>query len=140
MLADNQPKFFGLRKGRTIRKAKSTLLEAFLPKLRITPDSTFDKDLLFSPDIHKIYLEIGFGNGEHLAEQAKHNPETGFIGAEVFQNGVANLLSIITGIKEGNDLPAHITLQPSRTNNIRIWDDDVRRSEERRVGKECRSR
>lgn len=108
-------KFFGRRIGRKIRKAKTTLLDAFLPELKFTTISN-----------QTTYLEIGFGNGEHLAEQARRNPSINFIGAEVFKNGVANLLSIITGIKEGSDLPEKITITQDRTDNIRIWDDDVR--------------
>ena len=81
---------------------------------------------MFGASVDKVCLEIGFGNGEHLAGQALNNPETGFIGAEVFQNGVANLLTLITGIKEGDNLPEKITLLPGRNDNIRVWDDDVR--------------
>lgn len=126
MLLDDKPKFFGRRKGRTIRKAKTTLLEAFLPQIKITPSTTFTKQNLFGKQVEQVYLEIGFGNGEHLAGQAKNNPEIGFIGAEVFQNGVANLLSLITGIKEGTDLPETIHLEAGRTDNIRVHDDDMR--------------
>lgn len=126
MFLSDKPKFFGRRKGRTIRKAKSTLLEAFLPTIKITPETNFNKQTLFSRPVEKVFLEIGFGNGEHLAGQALNNPETGFIGAEVFQNGVANLLTLITGIKEGDNLPEKITLLPGRNDNIRVWDDDVR--------------
>src|SRR5207249_8605029 len=53
---------------------------------------------LFGAQARPIWLEIGFGGGEHLADQAERHPEIGLIGCEVF------------------------------------------RSEERRVGKECRSR
>lgn len=120
------PKFFGRRKGRTIRKAKTTLLEKFLPKVQISQSSDWNKDTLFGTKVEKVYLEIGFGNGEHLAEQARRNPHIGFIGAEVFQNGVANLLSIITGIKEGHDLPDEITLAQGRSDNIRVFSDDIR--------------
>ena len=126
MFLSDKPKFFGRRKGRTIRKAKSTLLEAFLPTIKITPETNFNKQTLFVRPVEKVFLEIGFGNGEHLAGQALNNPETGFIGAEVFQNGVANLLTLITGIKEGDNLPEKITLLPGRNENIRVWDDDVR--------------
>lgn len=126
MFLSDKPKFFGRRKGRTIRKAKSTLLEAFLPTIKITPETNFNKQTLFARPVEKVFLEIGFGNGEHLAGQALNNPETGFIGAEVFQNGVANLLTLITGIKEGDNLPEKITLLPGRNDNIRVWDDDVR--------------
>lgn len=119
------PKFFGRRKGRTIRCAKTTLLSDFLPRLRIQEDQQIDKHLFGTP-VDKLYLEIGFGNGEHLAEQARRNPNIGFIGAEVFQNGVANLLTLITGIKIKDDLPETITLSADRIDNIRIYDNDMR--------------
>ena len=122
----DQPKFFGRRKGRTIHKAKSVLLEKFLPRLRIEKDKPLQMNKLFAADIKKIYLEIGFGSGDHLAGQAGRHPEIGFIGAEVFQNGIANLLSLLTGIKEGKNLPEQITLLPGRRDNIRIFDDDIR--------------
>ena len=38
----------------------------------------------------EIWLEIGFGGGEHIAHQAKIIP-VGFIGCEPFVNGVAML-------------------------------------------------
>ncbi len=120
------PKFYGRRQGRRIRKAKSTLLKAFLPKLSISNNQKLSKDSLFSYPVKQICLEIGFGNGEHLAGQALRNPENGYIGAEVFKNGVANLLSIITGIKEGDNLPEKIELLPEYKDNIRIFSDDIR--------------
>lgn len=126
MFLEDKPHFFGRRKGRVIRKTKTTLLETFLPNLHITPQTVFDKKTLFGTEVNQICLEIGFGNGEHLAGQAKNNPQTGYIGAEVFQNGVANLLSLITGIKVTADLPENITLETGRVDNIRIWDDDIR--------------
>lgn len=126
MFLNDKPKFFGRRKGRTIRKAKTTLLEAFLPEIKITTETQFNKQTLFAQPVEQVFLEIGFGNGEHLAGQALNNPNIGFIGAEIFQNGVANLLSLITGIKEGDNLPENITLLSGRTDNIRVWDDDVR--------------
>ena len=39
---------------------------------------------------------------------------------------MANLLTLLTGIKEGNVLPEKITLLPERVDNIRIYDDDIR--------------
>ena len=42
-----------------------------------------------------IWLEVGFGGGEHLAWQAERNPDTLMIGAEPFINGAAKLLSAI---------------------------------------------
>ncbi len=123
----NQPKFYGRRQGRKIRKAKSGLLEAFLPQIQITPNTVFKKETLFGKPVERIFLEIGFGNGEHLAGQALQHPDTGFIGAEVFKNGIAHLLTLLTGIKEKKDLPeGSVRLQDCRTDNIRVFSDDVR--------------
>lgn len=57
-----------------------------------------------------LYLEIGFGGGEHLAQKALKNPHIQFIGAEPFVNGVASLLQ-------------HI--EKYRLTNIWIWDDNI---------------
>jgi tRNA (guanine-N7-)-methyltransferase len=61
--------------------------------------------------VDDVWLEIGFGAGEHLHWQAIHNPRIGVIGAEPFVNGVAKLLSKIA------DEPAP---------NIRIHMEDAR--------------
>ena len=62
-------------------------------------------------EIDDVWLEIGFGAGEHLHWQALHNPRVGVIGAEPFVNGVAKLLSKM----ENEPAP-----------NIRIHMDDAR--------------
>lgn len=126
---DEKPKFFGRRKGRTIRKAKSFLLDNFLPKVRIEPTAGLFLPSCFTrPEIRRYALEIGFGDGAHLAALAQSRPDTGFIGVEVYKNGVANLLSLMTGLKDGDaeNLSQEIVLEKGRTDNIRIYDDDVR--------------
>ncbi|MCQ2741266.1 MAG: tRNA (guanine(46)-N(7))-methyltransferase TrmB [Alphaproteobacteria bacterium] len=126
MLLSDKPKFYGRRQGRKIRKAKSCLLDSFLPEIKIDQTADISKNM-FGCEVKEVFLEIGFGNGEHLAGQALNNPTTGFIGAEVFKNGIANLLSLITGIKENADIPeSSISLSAARTDNIRVWSDDVR--------------
>ena len=42
------------------------------------------------PTDREAWLEIGFGGGEHLAEQAARRPDVLFLGAEPFVNGVAS--------------------------------------------------
>ena len=42
-----------------------------------------------------MWLEIGFGGGEHLVARARENPDIGFVGCEPFVNGVAKLLAEI---------------------------------------------
>ena len=126
MLLAETPKFYGRRQGRKIRKAKSSLLERFLPNIRIDQQTKISKNM-FGTNVDNIYLEIGFGNGEHLAGQAKTHHNIGFIGAEVFKNGVAHLLTLLTGIKKNDEIPEEdISFDDGYCDNIRIWDDDVR--------------
>ena len=123
----DKPKFFGRRKGRTIRKAKSFLLEDFLPKILLKASAEICLADCFSEPKNKYALEIGFGDGAHLAAISQSQPDTGFVGVEVYKNGVANLLSLLTGVKEGNgeDLQ-NITLKDGYVDNVRVFDDDVR--------------
>lgn len=124
----DKPKFFGRRKGRVIHKAKSFLLERFLPRILLDASPKTDLEACFGAKKQSYYLEIGFGDGDHLAALARRMPEVGFIGVEVYRNGVAQLLSLLTGLKEGNsdDLAQEIKLAEGRTDNVRVFDDDVR--------------
>ena len=122
----NAPKFFGRRKGRTIRKAKSFLLEHFLQQVQITDKTVFDKKTMFGMPVDNVCLEIGFGDGAHLAGLSARKKDVGFVGVEVFQNGVANLLKLMTGVGEASATESEIKLLENRTDNVRIYDDDVR--------------
>jgi tRNA (guanine-N7-)-methyltransferase len=87
-------------------------MDELLPKLKIIlPKNNFDPHELFTSPSREIWLEIGFGGGEHLAAQAKLHPDIGFLGAEPFVNGVASML-------------AHI--DKDNIANIRIFPDDAR--------------
>lgn len=88
-------KFYGRRKGRQLRQGQQALIDALLPRLAISLPKTgrIDPATLFAKAPREIWLEIGFGGGEHLAQQAKANPEIGFIGCEVFENGIASMLA-----------------------------------------------
>lgn len=120
------PKFFGRRKGRVVRKAKTFLLENLLPQLRVSSAEDFAVERLFGKAKKEICLEIGFGDGQHLFGQAKNNPDNGYIGVEVFQNGVANLLTLMSGISEGDSLPEKVLRSDCIVQNVRVYDDDVR--------------
>lgn len=122
MCIENKPHFYGRRQGRRLRKAKTALMDSFLPRVKL--DS--QHPLNFSDDIKEICLEIGFGDGDHLAGHSAAHPQTGYIGAEVFKNGIANLLSLMTGIKQNDEIEDNIELLPERADNVRIWDDDIR--------------
>ena len=85
--------FHGRRKGRALGKRRTRLLETLLPQFSVAlPESgRLDLGALF-PGGGPVWVEIGFGGGEHLAWQAEQHPETGFVGVELFVNGIASLL------------------------------------------------
>lgn len=72
-------------------------MKEVLPRLAVTVpnDTTLNPKKQFSPPSASVWLEIGFGGGEHLAWQAAENPDVGMIGCEVFENGVASLLRAV---------------------------------------------
>lgn len=86
---------YGRRQGRPLRAGRKALLDAALPQLEIAlpqEGEVLDPAALFDPAPRKLFLEIGFGGGEHLAWQLAQHPEAGFLAAEYFITGVASLL------------------------------------------------
>ena len=79
--------FYGRRKGKPLRRNHSELMEQLLPKVAV------DLAQPLAGAGSRVWLEIGFGGGEHLAHQAALNPDVTVIGAEAFLNGVAKLLA-----------------------------------------------
>jgi len=89
--------FYGRRKGRPLRKGRQSLFDELLPRITIPVNAgaTLDPASLFAPSTRAVWLEIGFGGGEHLAHQAATHPDVGFLGCEVFEAGIATGLSHI---------------------------------------------
>lgn len=104
---------YGRRKARPLSGRKEQLLGELLPRLRLDLREPAPSPLtqLFDVPARDVWLEIGFGSGEHLLWQAEHHPEIGFIGAEPFINGVASLLGAI---------------ETRKLTTIRIHDGDAR--------------
>src|SRR5208282_5395788 len=86
-------KLFGRRKGPKLSPHQEQLLESLLPQLRLNLRSGADPRSYFSAPVSEVWLEVGFGAGEHLLWQAEHRPDVGLIGAEPYVSGVAKLLS-----------------------------------------------
>jgi tRNA (guanine-N7-)-methyltransferase len=108
------PRFYGRRKGKPLRKGKQELVEELLPRLSIPVPGAGEKIdplALFENKPQEVWLEVGFGGGEHTAAQADANPGVGLIGSEVFLNGLGGLLKHIAANAIGN---------------IRIFPEDVR--------------
>ena len=90
--------FYGRIKGKSLNAAQVRYLEEDLPQLSvagITFEENPERDLLDVRELaggRKIWLEVGFGGGEHLVHQALQNPDVQFLGVEPYVNGVAMLL------------------------------------------------
>lgn len=78
-----------------MRAGQARLLSELLPRVAVPAEGPLEPLTLFTPPVHTVRVEIGFGGGEHLVREALANPETGFIGCEPFVNGVAKLLAQI---------------------------------------------
>ncbi len=117
-LASWRLRTYGRRHGHRLRETRSQLIEWLLPRLRIwaagedqSGPRIADPHTLFDGPIRDIWLEIGFGGGEHLAGVAAANRDIGLIGCEPFINGVASLLRHVSD--------AELT-------NVRVHDGDAR--------------
>jgi tRNA (guanine-N7-)-methyltransferase len=67
---------------------------SLLPQLRfdVPAEGPLDPRGLFAAPVDAVWLELGFGGGEHLAAQAAAQPSRGMVGCEVFENGIVKLL------------------------------------------------
>lgn len=88
---------FGRRKGHKLSPRQSRLVRALLPRLQPELSQPPPEPLrkLFAAPVNEVWLEIGFGGGEHLAWQARANPQAGIIGCEPYINGVAKVLAVV---------------------------------------------
>ena len=106
---ENKNKIFGRRKSKNLSNLQKKNLSRYINDFsvfqkkrnenfnfkKLNPNELFD-------DLNDIRLEIGFGMGDFLFDKALLYPNVGFIGCEVFENGVASLLSKIIEFKINN--------------------------------------
>jgi len=103
---------FGRTGGRALSERQKRLIAETLPPIRVpkTDEGSLAPQSLFQ-STQEVWLEIGFGGAEHLAEQASRFPKVGFIGCEPFTEGVAKALAEI---------------ETRSLSNIRLHPDDAR--------------
>lgn len=104
---------YGRRRGRKLRPVRQAALDSGLASVALgalPADGSLEPFRLFDPRPRAVWLEIGFGGGEHLVRQATAHPDVGFLGAEPFVNGVASLLAQVERRGLGN---------------VRVWPDDA---------------
>jgi tRNA (guanine-N(7)-)-methyltransferase len=106
-----QKKLYGRRKGPKLSAHKDNLRQTLLPEHALNIVQGADPRSYFSVPVDDVWLEIGFGAGEHMLANARANRQTGMIGAEPYESGVAKLLS-------------HMESDPPP--NLRIHEGDAR--------------
>ena len=104
-------KLYGRRKGPSLSAHQTGLVEHLLPQLALVPEPGRAAGAYFSREVDEVWLEIGFGAGEHLAWQAETHPDIGIIGVEPYVAGQAKLLSKIAD---------------KRLSNLRLYPEDAR--------------
>jgi tRNA (guanine-N7-)-methyltransferase len=92
--------FYGRIKGKTLRQSQKTYLDEDLDALSLKGVTREDNPERGPIDLSRfagapLWLEIGFGGGEHLVHMATTYPAVGLIGCEPFVNGIAMLLGKI---------------------------------------------
>jgi tRNA (guanine-N7-)-methyltransferase len=117
-MAEQERNFYGRIKGKTLKPAQRRYLEEDLPALELrgvsreeNPARTQVDPTSFFSDARALWLEVGFGGGEHLVHQAACNPGVGIIGCEPYINGVAMALGKI---------------RAAGVDNLRVYSWDVR--------------
>jgi tRNA (guanine-N7-)-methyltransferase len=104
---------YGRRRGRKLSSRQDRLMRDLLPVLAVPTrnEPIADASTLFPVPVRGVWLEIGFGGGEHLLWQAAHHPDCGLIGCEPFEDGV---VKVLTAIEEDG------------LRNVRLHADDAR--------------
>ncbi|HTP77514.1 MAG TPA: tRNA (guanine(46)-N(7))-methyltransferase TrmB [Rhizomicrobium sp.] len=102
---------YGRRKGPKLSAHQEELRRSLLPGLTLRLEKGHDPASYFDRPVDDVWLEVGFGSGEHLLWQAEAHPRIGLIGAEPYISGVAKLLSKLAA-----------AARPS----IRIYEGDAR--------------
>ena len=105
----NRRKLYGRRKGPKLSDRQAGLRRTLLSELSFDPAQKAQSQ--FPDSVRELWLEVGFGAGEHLVWQAEQRSDVGLIGAEPYEMGVAKLLTKL----EEKQLP-----------NVRLYEGDGR--------------
>ena len=115
-LTPERRNFYGRIRGKTLRDSQKTYLAEDLGPLTLRGVTREENPLRSTLDLtalagRPVWLEVGFGGGEHLVAMAARYPELAIIGCEPFVNGIAMLLGKI---------------RAAGVNNLMIHPGDVR--------------
>ncbi len=111
-------RLYGRRSGHKLRARQRFLIAEILPRLRFGLGQARDPAASFLPRAERVWLEVGFGAGEHALATLAAAPGIGLIACEVFENGIASLLSAL--------VPEGAEAEPRLPGNLRLWTEDAR--------------
>jgi len=111
-------RLYGRARGHKLRPRQEALLDHALPRLAFDIAYAAHPAQTFAAPVSEIWLEVGFGGGEHAIAQSEANPHAGLIACEVFENGICSLLSHL--IPEADPATAPLP------GNLRLFTDDAR--------------
>jgi tRNA (guanine-N7-)-methyltransferase len=98
-------------------------MQAVLPRLQFPEAAIAAPATGFSAMPEEVWLEVGFGGGEHARALAAAHPAVGLIACEVFENGICSMLSALVPDDGTDDRTGEI---PPLPGNLRLWDEDAR--------------
>jgi tRNA (guanine-N7-)-methyltransferase len=103
---------FGRRRGRKLSERQKYLIREVLPRVRLDAAAAGAAvaDIL-AAGARDIWLEVGFGGGEHLLGRAAEHPDVCFIGCEPFEDGIVKVLDAI---------------EAGGCQNVRLFSEDAR--------------
>lgn len=119
--ADVKPppdRLYGRGRGHKLRPRQLRLLRQVLPRIAFRTKHAAEPTHAFAPPVSELWLEVGYGSGEHALAQIAARPDIGLIASEVFENGICSLLSRL--VPEDGELEAELP------GNLRLWTDDAR--------------
>ena len=105
----NRRKLYGRRKGPKLSDRQKGLRQTLLGELAWRVGEEPHRQ--FPNGVQDLWLEVGFGAGEHLVTLAQANPQVGLIGAEPYEMGMAKILT---------------KLEETPLNTVRLYEGDGR--------------
>jgi tRNA (guanine-N7-)-methyltransferase len=112
-------RLYGRQRSHPLRARQEWLMQTVLPVAAFPAEYSSSPQRAFPDSVTEVWLEVGFGGGEHARALAAAHPTAGLIACEVFENGLCSMLSALVpddGFEKIPPLPV----------NLRLWSDDAR--------------
>jgi tRNA (guanine-N7-)-methyltransferase len=112
-------RLYGRQRSHPLRARQEWLMQVVLPVAAFPAEYSASPERAFPDSVTEIWLEVGFGGGEHARALAAAYPTAGLIACEVFENGLCSMLSALVPDDGSEKIPPLPT-------NLRLWSDDAR--------------